>query len=80
MWSECILGEYQCRFRPIYSTAIRSNPNGTNILSELLAYADDVVISARSRAALLGAFESGARNVDLLVNNEKTIYVHPTRN
>jgi hypothetical protein len=48
-----------------------------------MAYADGVLLSARTKAALLGAlqeFEGAAKNICLRINEEKTKYMKTARN
>lgn len=57
-------------------SAVHTMPSGTiyNRLSQNLAYADDIVITVRSKAALAGTFEEFERAVNELglgVNEEK---------
>ncbi|XP_066901312.1 uncharacterized protein [Halyomorpha halys] len=64
--------------------SIRTNPGGTiyNRLSQNLAYADDVVIASRTRAALKGTlqkFEEAASELDLKVDEDKTVYMKTSR-
>lgn len=64
--------------------AIRTNPNGTilNRLTQHLAYADDVVITARSKAALAGSFqefETASRELGLKINVNKTVLMKTSR-
>ncbi|CAH1403965.1 unnamed protein product [Nezara viridula] len=61
--------------------AIRTNPNGTiyDRLTQHLAYADDVVISARTRAAL-EEFENTAANLGMIINDGKPVYMQTSKN
>jgi hypothetical protein len=64
--------------------AIRTNPGEIiyNRMTQHMAYADDLVITAQTKAALSGAteeFEDAATSLGLRLNEEKTKYMKTTR-
>jgi hypothetical protein len=64
--------------------AIRMNPEGIiyNRMTQHMAYADDLVITAWTKAALSGAteeFEGAATSLGFRLNEEKTKYMKTTR-
>jgi hypothetical protein len=67
------------------ATATRTSRGGTinNRMAQIMAYADNDLLPARTKAALSGAlreFVGEARNVGLRINEEKTKYMKVTRN
>lgn len=65
--------------------AIRTSPGGTiyNRMSQHLAYADDVLITGHTKAAVEGAleeFEKEAKLIGLKINEGKTVYMRTSRN
>jgi hypothetical protein len=74
------------QYPDIHSTSrSTNNPKGTinNCMTQIMAYADDVLLSVRMKTAMSGAlqeFEGVVRNIDLRINKEKTKYMKTTRN
>jgi hypothetical protein len=64
--------------------AIRTNPGGTiNKMTQIMAYADDALLSARTKAALSGAlqeFQGAASNIGLRINEGETKCMKTIRN
>ncbi|XP_066902791.1 deformed epidermal autoregulatory factor 1-like, partial [Halyomorpha halys] len=63
---------------------IRTNLGGTiyNRLTQHMAYADDVVITGRTKTVLAGAveeFKRAAQDLGLIINNENTKYMKTSR-
>jgi hypothetical protein len=74
------------QYPDIHSTSrSTNNPKGTinNCMTQIMAYADDVLLSVRMKTAMSGAlqeFEGVVRNIHLRINKEKTKYMKTTRN
>uniref|UniRef100_T1HC27 Reverse transcriptase domain-containing protein n=1 Tax=Rhodnius prolixus TaxID=13249 RepID=T1HC27_RHOPR len=64
--------------------AIRTNVHGTtyNHLTQHMAYADDVVLTTRTKNTLAGSlqeFEEAAKKLGLLINAKKTVNMKTAR-